>query len=378
MTEHLADQGPPPQLWPTARALPARALLLALATISLAAVTVDGAAAQADSRPQIVQELADSELALRDQLVPQDRLVTQAQLLAQAQVPAQQTPAKKYSRPNPSPIALEAKTKLVEFENAPFPFDSGDDPRRRKAAAVDDDRYNDPRVLLHIPKGFDIRKPGVIVIFFHGHRANLTRDVLARQRVAEQISLSRANAVLVAPQFAVNASDSSAGNFWTPGLFTLFLNEASEQLAILHGFLGLARDFDKLNVVVVGYSGGFAPVAWAIHHGGSSERMRGVVLMDALYGELDKFEKWITGDRYRRFFISGYLGSTRARNLQLQHMLDNRGIKYSMSLADRIRPGSITFLPGRNGENHTSYVTKAWTDNPLTDILNRLPEYRRQ
>lgn len=298
---------------------------------------------------------------------------------AQSLFPNQaQAQPKRPGRPNPSPVALEAKTKLVEFENAPFPFDSGgSDSRKRRTASLENDRYSDPRVLLHIPKGFDIRKPGVIVIFFHGHRANLQRDVLARQRVAEQITLSKANAVLVAPQFAVNASDSSAGNFWTPGLFTLFLNEASEQLAILHGFLGMARDFDKLNVVIVGYSGGYAPVAWAIHHGGSSERMRGVVLLDALYGELDKFEKWIMGDRARRFFVSGYLGSTRSRNLQLQQQLDHRGIKYRMTLDDRIRPGSITFLPGRNGENHTSYVTKAWTDNPIADLLNRLPEYRR-
>ncbi|MCC7346472.1 MAG: alpha/beta hydrolase [Variibacter sp.] len=286
-----------------------------------------------------------------------------------------QSPPKRSGRP--SPVALEAKTALVEFENAPFPFDSGTDPRRRKVVSLDSERYSDPRVLLHIPQGFDIRKAGVIVIFFHGHRATIKRDVLDRQRVADQISLSRANAVLVAPQFAVNASDSSAGNFWTPGLFTLFLNEASEQLAILHGFLGLARDFDRLNVLIVGYSGGFAPAAWAIHHGGSNERMRGVVLLDALYGELDKFEKWILADRYRRFFISGYLGSTRARNLQFQQMLDNRSVKYRMSLEERIRPGSITFLPGRNGENHHSYVTRAWTGNPLADILNRLPEYRR-
>jgi hypothetical protein len=297
---------------------------------------------------------------------------------SQSPIPFQiQTQPKRSTRPTPSPVALEDKTRLVEFENAPFPFDSGTDPRRRKAVSLEDQRYSDPRVLLHIPKGFDIRKPGVIVIFFHGHRATIERDVLDRQRVADQISLSRTNAVLVAPQFAVNASDSSAGNFWTPGLFTLFLNEASEQLAILHGFLGLARDFDKLNVIIVGYSGGFAPVAWAIHHGGSNDRLRGVVLLDALYGELDKFEKWIIGDRYRRFFISGYLGSTRARNLQLQSMLEHRGIHYRMSLDQRVRPGSITFIPGRNGESHRSYVTRAWVDNPLTDILNRLPEYQR-
>ena len=310
---------------------------------------------------------------------PPGAAAAQAQSLFQAQQPQVQVQAqpKRSSRPNPSPIAQEAKTRLVEFENAPFPFDSGSDPRKRRTASLENERYSDPRVLLHIPKGFDIRRPGVVVIFFHGHRATIKRDVLDRQRVADQISLSKANAVLVAPQFAVNASDSSAGNFWSPGLFTLFLNEASEQLAILHGFLGLARDFDKLNVIIVGYSGGFAPVAWAIHHGGSNERMRGVILLDALYGELDKFEKWIAGDRYRRFFVSGYLGSTRARNLQFQQLLDNRGIKYRMALDERIRPGSITFLPGRSGENHHSYVTRAWTDNPLADILNRLPEYRR-
>ncbi len=265
----------------------------------------------------------------------------QSQLLAQA--PAQ---PKRSSRPNPSPIALEAKTKLVEFENAPFPFDSGTDPRGRRTASLENERYSDPRVLLHIPKGFDIRKPGVVVIFFHGHRATIKRDVLDRQRVADQISLSNANAVLVAPQFAVNASDSSAGNFWTPGLFTLFLNEASEQLAILHGFLGLARDFDKLNVVIVGYSGGFAPVAWAIHHGGSNERMRGVVLLDALYGELDKFEKWIIGDRYRRFFVSGYLGSTRARNLQLQQHAGQSRHQIS-HVARRPDPARQHHLPAR-------------------------------
>ena len=44
-----------------------------------------------------------------------------------------------------------------------------------------------------------VRKPGAIVIFYHGHRANLKRDVQARQRVADQISLSKANAVLIAP-----------------------------------------------------------------------------------------------------------------------------------------------------------------------------------
>ena len=290
-----------------------------------------------------------------------------------------------------TPAARRGKTKLVEFEAAPFPFDDqyvnprtgkpfigADRAHRTPQGRVysEDQTYSDSRVLLHIPDGFDVRKPAVVVIFFHGHRATIGRDVLARQRVADQISLSRANAVLVAPQFAVNASDSAPGSFWEPGLFDAFLNEASEQLALLHGESGSVRAFDRMPVVIVGYSGGFLPAAWAIHHGNSNKRLRGVVLMDALYGELDKFERWIAGDR-SRFFVSGYLGSTRARNLQLQRTLAERNIKYSMSLDGNLQRGSVVFIAGGEGENHTDYVTRAWVANPISDLLNRLPEYRR-
>jgi len=311
---------------------------------------------------------------------------------AQGQTQPARTPAKKAAA---SPVAKQAKTQLVEFEAAPFPFDSAyTDPKTGKPfIGVDksgrrshvtqfgrvyseDETYSDQRVLLHIPEGFDIRKPGVIVIFFHGHRAKIDRDVLDRQRLANQISGSQANAVLVAPQFAVNASDSSAGSFWEPGLFDQFLNEASEQLAILHGDLGMTRQFDRLSVVIVGYSGGFSPAAWAIHHGNANKRLRGVILLDALYGELDKFERWITRDR-TRFFVSGYLRSTHARNIELQRTLTKRDIPFRMSLDQQLRPGSVTFIPGSPDERHNDYVTRAWVANPISDLLNRLPDYKR-
>ena len=67
--------------------------------------------------------------------------------------------------------------------------------------------FSDNRALVHIPKGFDARRPGLIVVFLHGHRATLERDVRDRQKVAEQIAEGNVNAVLIAPQFAVNASD---------------------------------------------------------------------------------------------------------------------------------------------------------------------------
>jgi hypothetical protein len=57
----------------------------------------------------------------------------------------------------------------------------------------------------------------------HGHGAILARDVRDRQQLPEQISAAGVNAVLVAPQFAVDAADASAGKFWEPDGFKRFL-----------------------------------------------------------------------------------------------------------------------------------------------------------
>ena len=292
----------------------------------------------------------------------------------------------------PGAIRKPAKTRLVEFESSPFPFD-GVDPRTgqpfinvdetgrrgrvtRRGIQWENQTYSDQRVLLHIPEGFNAHRPAVIVVFFHGHRATIARDVLTRQKVADQISQSHANAVLVAPQFAVNAADSSAGIFWEPELFRFFLEETSEQLALLYGEPGTTRIFDRMPVIIIGYSGGYSPTAWAIYHSNSNMRIRGVVLLDALYGELDKFERWIKSDR-SRFFVSAYLGSTRVGNLELERILKNENIRIRTSFEPKLRPGSVIFIAGGPDRNHTDFVTRAWTRYPIADLLNRLPEYRR-
>ena len=98
-----------------------------------------------------------------------------------------------------------------------------------------DETYNDNRVLMHIPENFDVRKPGVIVVFFHGNGATLERDVRDRQLVPQQISESGVNAVLLAPQLAVDAANSSAGKFWQPGGFKRFIDKSADHLAQLYG-----------------------------------------------------------------------------------------------------------------------------------------------
>ncbi len=294
--------------------------------------------------------------------------------------------------PSPKPVIrtrplTKAKTALQPFDTAPFPYrglvpgtgrpfhNVEEDKRlghRMRSGHVywEDDVYADPRVLLHLPKGFDARKPGVMVVFFHGHGATLERDVLARQQVAAQISSSGANAVLVAPQLAVDAADSSPGKLWEPGGFGRFVGEAAQKLATLHGDKQTVRVFAGMPIVIVGYSGGYLPAAWSVHMGGLTNRVRGIVLLDGLYGDLDKFVRWMTADR-SAFFVSAYTSSTERQHHELERMLAEHELAPDRKLGRRVEPGHIVFLAAHSVD-HRDFVTEAWTKRPVEDILRRL------
>jgi hypothetical protein len=285
-----------------------------------------------------------------------------------------------------------AKTALVEFDVSPFPYDglvprtrrpffdvTDEDGRRghstaRSGVLWEDSTYSDRRALLFMPQGFDVRRPGLIVVFLHGNRATLERDVRDRQRVVAQIAESNINAVLVAPQLAVNAKDSSAGRFWESYGFARFLGEAGAHLAVLHGDKRTRHSFATLPVVVVAYSGGYMPAAWALHKGGTDSRVIGVLLLDALYGEVDKYADWIA--RYpSSFFVSAYTSSSAKGNEALQRVLGEREIAFDTRLPPRLQ-GSVAFLPTA-GVDHEGFVTRAWTDDPIRVVLERIGGYAR-
>jgi hypothetical protein len=291
------------------------------------------------------------------------------------------------SRPAPALTAARGQTRLVAFASAPFPFtgrqpsterpflnveEDGRQGRKTASGRVywADETYSDSRVLLHVPPAFDPRRPGVMVLFFHGHGATLERDVMARQRVPEQITRSGVNAVLVAPQFAVDARDSSAGKFWTPGGLRRFLDETATRLAHMHGGAEARRAFASMPVVVVGYSGGYMPAAAALAHGDVIERIAGVVLLDGLYGELETFAAWIGASRQEAFFVSAYAASTRQRNEAFKAMLSARSVAWQTELDPVLKPGSVVFLDAE--AEHRHYVTRAWAANPISDVLSRL------
>jgi hypothetical protein len=284
-----------------------------------------------------------------------------------------------------------ARSQLVEFDfAAPFPYtgrapsgrpflDVTDEEGRRghstsRGVLWEDVSFSDRRALVFIPKGFDARRPGLIVVFLHGHRATIERDVRHRQRVADQIAEANVNAVLVAPQFAVNASDSSAGRFWESYGFASFLGEAGAHLARLHGDWRTRKTFATLPVVVVAYSGGYVPAAWALTKGGADRRVIGVLMLDAVYGEVYKYADWI--ERHpNSFFISAYTSSSARGNEALQGLLADRDIAIATTLPQRLA-GKVAFLR-TTGANHTDYVTRAWADNPIRDVLERIAGYAR-
>jgi hypothetical protein len=282
----------------------------------------------------------------------------------------------------------EDQTALIGLKSSAFPY-FGNNPRsdapflnvsngdrrghRGYSGRVfwQDETFNDNRVLMHVPEHFDVNKPGVIVVFFHGHGATLERDVRDRQRVPQQISESGANAVLLAPQLAVDAADSSAGKFWQPGGLKRFINESADHLAELYGDRNAAKAFANMPIVIIGYSGGFVPTAYSLEVGGLGNRIRGVVLLDAVYGELDKFASWVANNR-SGFFVSAYTQYTQPRDRELMQMIRDKGIAVSDNMDGPLHPGSVVFVKTADGVTHRDYVTHAWTNRPVRDVLAKM------
>lgn len=282
---------------------------------------------------------------------------------------------------------------LYPFATAPFPY-HGTEPddgaefmdvnagngrightSPRGGVYYESQTYSDNRVIVAMPAGFDLRKKAAIVVFFHGNNATLQRDVVDRQRVLDQLQESGINAAFIAPQFAVDALDSSAGRFWLPGAFAQFMGEAAGALASLWGSRAAKSAFASLPIILVAYSGGYDPAAYVLAVGGVGRRIKGVILLDALIAEDDKFASWIAANRRSAFFFSAYTGASADGNLGTMHLLSSHGIAYSGGLPGMLAPGGVYFT-ATNG-NHDDYMTGAWVDDPMAWLLSRVPGYPR-
>jgi len=298
--------------------------------------------------------------------------------------------------PPPPPIGpqplKEAKSQLVAFDASPFPYrgiipgsnkpflDAKDGKRRGHTTSKgdvcwEDTTYSDRRSLLFLPAGYNPQLPSLIVLYLHGQGATLERDVQARQAVPRQIGESGQNIALVAPQLAFDAADSSAGNFWKPGHFATYIDEAAERLMRLYGDRRVGPHFNAAPVVIVSYSGGYLSTAYALERGGAAHRIKGVILLDSLYGDEDKFAGWASARRRLSFLLSAYTDSTKDENATLQSLLDKRRVPHADGLPKSLTPGTVAFVSCGSWEMHGDFVTRAWAADPVKQALAMIPGY---
>jgi hypothetical protein len=308
--------------------------------------------------------------------------------------PAKPAPAKPAPAPPPAAGLHDSKTQYIAFNTSAFPY-RGNVPETRKPfldkregrrlghttirgdVYWEDTTYSDRRSLLHLPAGFDVTKPVLLVVYLHGQGATLERDVAIRQAVPRQLAESGLNVALAAPQLAYDAADSSAGHFWQPGHFGKYIDEAAERLMRLHGDRRLGPALNAAPVVIVAYSGGYWAAAYSLFHGGAGHRVRGVILLDALYGDEDKFATWFVNRRRQSFLFSAYTDSTREENNTLQKALAKHRVPLGAVLPTSLVPGTVAFAPCGGMELHNEFVTRAWQSDPLKHAISLIPGFPR-
>ncbi|NTU48579.1 MAG: hypothetical protein HGA84_06185 [Syntrophobacteraceae bacterium] len=279
-------------------------------------------------------------------------------------------------------------TFIKELKNAPFPYSGKvadtktdffdyEDPEtgERFHSNAFGDRmperihYRDRSVLFHIPAHFDPHKPFFYIVFFHGIFMDV-QTCIRDFRLNDQLDASGRNAILIAPQLAWNAPDSSPGKFYRHGAFKAFMHEAGQTLSQLLGKDHQNR-LERAPLVLSAFSGGYRSVAYILDRGAVAERVRGVFLMDALYDDLDKYQKWLSQRTRKSFFAHIFTeGSCEENTLLLANFLDRRHIPYQTSWPEQIRPGEIVFL--KSTAQHMRVPTEGPPGEPLKNMLQNL------
>jgi len=147
-------------------------------------------------------------------------------------------------------------------------------------------------------------------------------------------------------------------------------------LTALYGDERARGTFRDAPVVIAAYSGGYYPAAFTLQRGQLDERLRGLILLDALYSDLDKFAGWLE-KRPPAFFVSAFGPSTREYNTALQRMLTDRGMRIHNELPANLTRGSVAFINAGNEVKHVDFVTAAWVADPLKAVLRRIVGFPR-
>jgi hypothetical protein len=95
------------------------------------------------------------------------------------------------------------------------------------------------------------------------------------------------------------------------------------------------------------------------------------VLLDALYGERDKFVSWVEGPGRNAFFVSAYSTSSREGNEAVRAELEAVGIATVSGLPAALTPGVVAFVDA-GSVDHNDFVTSAFGGEPVRAIISRI------
>lgn len=257
-----------------------------------------------------------------------------AELRRDVQVPAAASPARGITfvaalGNAPFPVGPDA----VDHKGAPFwhGVDPASGRRFRRLGEgrtyTEDAVYSDARVLFHAARGFDPTKPFRLVLFLHGHGSEIEATVARHLDLPGQIDRAGANAVLIAPQLALNAQESVPGKFVEPGRVAAFIDEAQ---TLLQGALGGdPAAWRHAPIVVVAFSGGYRTAAQILKQGGLEPRIEGLIMLDAFFADAALYAGWLARNHQRAFLFALYTRSSMEETTALKTQLIERNIRYA-------------------------------------------------
>lgn len=234
-----------------------------------------------------------------------------------------------------APVAAQW-TRRLNLEHAPF--DHGDA----------------PDAIVHAPAGFDPHAPLRLVVFFHGYRGCaevlFSEGEAVRCRpgdppergwgLAARHDEAGTNTLFVIVQLAFAVRDGSPGRFARPGRARAFFDEL---LIAIESELGSRRRFDELaSITLLAHSAAFETTMALVRVGQIEDKLRHIVLFDALYNGGPLFLSWVRGgtsDAPRRLVsFHGGRGRTGERNRELaRRAVRERGIRASAGDGARVQ-----------------------------------------
>jgi hypothetical protein len=159
-------------------------------------------------------------------------------------------------------------------------------------------------IVAHVPTGYDARGPVHLVLFFHGSdqcalQLASADDVVCKPGEGKLIGGALdarhddagTQSIFAVPQFILWGGG-SPGRMAERGYFQSFVSELLGE-TFAPG-LGGPRALDDLaDVTLIGHSAGQMPVRAILDRGDLADKVRNVVLIDALYDDPETYARWL-------------------------------------------------------------------------------------